>query len=1266
MMDDIDLGTLVSNVIAENRYSHCRLCLSLIQAQYVRFSDAVSLDPKNRMFQPLSDLLERLFGDILCDEVPGIDAVCEEAMSSIIPIILSGDNLGERHRQFNSLLGEAYQQRASLEIILQLPETSPIDKLFKIDFAAIHRNVEFIVDVLKDENMLYVSRALKCTWLLHPEYQHIINPDYLETHLYPYMITPAVNKIKHWIQNNLRDANRCQEFYRYYGSDYDMKIKFLRHCTTEFITFEFLKIIDKVTPKQLKILCECCPKVLKLYYDNFISNPTALDRYLQNERQYMDCCKYVLKVEPDIYFDVVERYHDHNTLKSLSPVVTDYVMSKHRGRFLNKPELYAVWLLHKETVAKHLNDEEAKDIVLRLARAEYLGNWFSYKNVEPFIKRLKPEERAAFKKRVFVEKAIGDTVKDWPYPTPARPKVEKSDSVFDDMSHRQLFFYEQARFKRCIKKRKMGNYCLEDVLACPIQCRKTVLNELFDRYRFHGFDRTLFELQKLLRAESSVKNREFMMLVLVSKCGENMEQVDKLLRLLAERYCNESGNLRATIVRSLVVRACVWRLPPSAWSLLLDFARGLGLDGNPPMTCREGMHAVVLRLLLAGEECPQPLRAAFLDDFCNFTEYKLSASEKRTVRERLPALLLTAALAEPDSAIDRLQLLLDTLSGLKVRVTDCPGALEALIEAVRRDPASAESLLIRIYNQGVARRELLKENFELFKTNESYLNVLRHDATILRTTKTFEESLKSHTFNYDGFLRKLSLYFGETGGLASLHIEVIKRVAEEQPHVSLARPLGLLSTDLAPIIDDCMKESKGSPKKQFGTALQSNYNLRKLADVDGIDWHSNSAKAIVNRVIICRAVDVDKYIQKALKCRRTLKLALLLAERGGDLPEVYEAVRIIRPGAALRSVISYFKRNQHGAVQIDVWRKVAPVLEGIDLSLQQHRQLSKTLQKGDFVPTSIKAEYYTDVYKALQRASKEKAIPIISMFENLLPVMDTQVIRKVIEQFLEEFTLEAILDSYHESYNSLRTRIVAKYLLLSKSEEQQKERLDGVWQPFYERLAAIFKEDGDSATPYLERFVEALKYNRAFFDSSLVSCAPVFERVVADLRKLLPVERFIDIYVAIHATMLYRNSIERVLRLHPQVFKDAGAKRTVGAKAVGRLFGKLVGHEVRELAAKFFKTIIEPYQRNLTTFMQENFGGDNGNEFTNAFVGGLIDVGSTEALRVAEFMLHKERHKIDRDPEKTALLKRLEESNDEELKFFLYADFHSGCLTEAG
>lgn len=63
MQEDTNLNIIVANILNEKRHSHCRLCLKYIKEQYVRFDDPVSLHPSSGVFQPLSDILEKLLGE---------------------------------------------------------------------------------------------------------------------------------------------------------------------------------------------------------------------------------------------------------------------------------------------------------------------------------------------------------------------------------------------------------------------------------------------------------------------------------------------------------------------------------------------------------------------------------------------------------------------------------------------------------------------------------------------------------------------------------------------------------------------------------------------------------------------------------------------------------------------------------------------------------------------------------------------------------------------------------------------------------------------------------------------------------------------------------------------------------------------------------------------------------------------------------------------------------------------------------------------------
>ncbi|CAH2235210.1 jg10462 [Pararge aegeria aegeria] len=88
MSEEPNLSIIVSNIISENPYSHCRLCLKDLPDHYVRFDDQVSLHPEAGTFQPLEEILTKLLGENICDEITGIDAVCPDCVTHALSAAL--------------------------------------------------------------------------------------------------------------------------------------------------------------------------------------------------------------------------------------------------------------------------------------------------------------------------------------------------------------------------------------------------------------------------------------------------------------------------------------------------------------------------------------------------------------------------------------------------------------------------------------------------------------------------------------------------------------------------------------------------------------------------------------------------------------------------------------------------------------------------------------------------------------------------------------------------------------------------------------------------------------------------------------------------------------------------------------------------------------------------------------------------------------------------------------------------------------------------
>ncbi|XP_075987790.1 uncharacterized protein LOC142984226 [Anticarsia gemmatalis] len=972
-------------------------------------------------------------------------------MASLLPVSLSGDTLGQRHRHLNSLVEQAASDQASCNDIEALPEQTVLDRLFKIDLANKLKNVHYILKNVKDDDMLYVSRALKSKWLL--EHHDVIDPKYLEETLFPNMITPAISKMKNWLYIYLSDPQRCQQFYQYYKeTQFDFAVKFLSHCDYEFVLNEFPNIMSKISPHCLKVLAEKYPKLVKIYFDALASDDVLVKRYLQDAQNLYKSIRCILKTEPDVFLDITEKYHTLGSGKRLSPSATDYIMRFHKSRFMCKAELYCAYLLHLPTVAKLLSVEECQEIVMKLARAQFLSWWFTYKNVEPLVKRVSRDERAAFKKRVFVEKDVGEYIAEWPYLLPASPVAKDADMeethMFDDQEHSPIQLRPLIpRMRRKIMKRKGCKHDVAEIITVnDFITVKSELQKLFNEFRFKGFEATLHELSRRVGAASSADRRRDMLLVLVSKSGGHADSVRALLQL-ALRLRNEPVHERAAVVRSLARRAAAWRLPQDVWDTMLQYARGLGLDGSAPEAeCREGLHAVVLRCLIAAREPEPAVRAAFLEDFTTLAEYKLSAAERAAVAAGLQRLLVSAAAdAELVMAAARIDQLLAVVKTYRIRLeSSC--VLSAAIALAERDSEVARPLLECLYNARVGRRDLLRHNLEFRHDDAALLNALRHEPAALRPEWIVKLLTDAET-RADRFLLKVIIYFNRDGEIARRLRQLLEEQVTLEPHRRLARPLATLAgADMQAIL----RNHDGDKHSKLAAELRANmHRARPAPDALALSFRDTGMKAVAWRAMRCPPALVTELAQSLLKERskRTVRLALALAHRTDCAVDIFATAASIRPASALRAALLYFRRVGDAA-DPQVWDIVKPVISRVDL--KSCEGLRYLLEKVEYVPDNIKADYCAILYLAFKKIYYYEADSILRELMKCLPEADDILLNTVVAR-----TVNTIDEETPESYPA----IVIRYLMLSKSEDEYKNRLVQFGSPLLEKIYSFRGKD---------------------------------------------------------------------------------------------------------------------------------------------------------------------------------------------------------------
>ncbi|XP_049882064.1 uncharacterized protein LOC126378033 [Pectinophora gossypiella] len=1184
-------------------------------------------------------------------------------MASFLPVTLAGDNLGTRHHQFNSLVNNSYEQNIPFSSIKNVEEYSPLDRLFKIDLASRYKNVEYILETFKDEDLLYVSRALKSKWLLDKEYSHIFNSAHLEDVLYPEMTTPAVSKVKHWIYLNLKDSQRSQEFYEYYKiKNFDTAIKFLRNCTSDFILREVPNFMEKLSPKLLKFLSEKCPEVAKIFFDSFQNDDKLASIYRRDERKYYSNLKFLLKINGDIFLDIAEKYVHFSRF---SADATKFIMKHYKDRFNKKTELYATSFLDMKTLATCLSSEEIKEVVLKLARAQYIQFWFNYKNVEPLIKALSVEERKTFKKKVFVDKDVGELVDTWPYDKPTPPQGRGPGSnIFQDKQHdpeeyESLIGNAPISFRSCLKKRKCMKRSACQALACEmISVRKSSFDILFDKYRFISFGAALYELRKQMKVETT-QHRQNIMLLLISKTGGHAQFVEELLTLFATQHHNEPDNLRATIIRSLVRRSCAWRLPQNVWEAMVKFGHGLGLDGQPsPVACSEGLHAVILRSILLDCTIEAPVWKAFLNNFSTLKEYSLNYEEKKKVYSKLPALLLDRAKNDSTQAIELLDKTLDVLDAYKLRADTCPHLVSSIASAARKDD-KAEHLLRRLYTSRVARKQLFRENFAIFQTDESYLNALKHNTDIISSGETFEELIKTNKLDHDRFLRALSLYFNEENGLAQRYLTLLKKNVEKSPKIKVAHSIAILSgNEILDMILEYDAAPKQSELKRFSGALRANMHLaRPSLELKNVGWQKLGAKAVANRILICRGNDIDQNIQTLLSWSRTLRLALVLSMRSGKEMDILTAIGDKRPTMILKTLLLHSRTKK---LDERVWDVIITIIEKLHASDKLNSRTKKVLYNLNIVPASKKAKYCQMVYKVLQKGSEYAAVPMLSHAENILWDVDEEFIDKVTKEFMsKDFVLAKMpnKDYYYDMVITLHLRVVAKYLLLCKSEAEQEKRWKSLGEPVIDHCGKIWTgwQDKNDLTEYFNEFIQSLKFTKVFLDTQYVSCLPMIEKVINKLQTILPLHKFYNIYIHLHLTMLYFKTLRQAKKNNPIVFEDLPKNLDAATEIVGKIFGKYIAHEVIELMDTHFESMRELYKRDFVEYIRKYFEyGDNRSLFIANVIKGILDCENPRSHLVAEYLYDSESRLFPKNI-KDDVFGLLEKDTSIEVQFFINA-----------
>ncbi|CAH1641813.1 unnamed protein product [Spodoptera littoralis] len=457
-------------------------------------------------------------------------------------VILTGKNLGERHKHLNAKVKEAREKLVDFDELKQKPEQSDVDKLFKIALASKYMNIDYIVEVLKCGDPLYISKALKCDWMYDDKYAHIINPEYLQNNIIPFMSTKMKKKMLTGISIHVRNESRAAEFYNYcmdIGCT-NIAIKFL-YFTSDNFKLEVLK--DPSKRVYLPPNDEDGADLKHLIGSSFTLAEVFLEFDFINTNRVLSDLRYLYTFSEDKYLNLLEKY---TAMKSwqierfLGLRISKSIMTKHKDRVLKKSKLY-VSILNKNAIIKYSTAEDAKMYAIAFFPNDINEFWWNknYLSDQKYYLDKITTGKFQFIKEIFTSK----------FP--------------EEEFEMQLRFYERNCYEIMTAEEK-ETWALQQIAS-----GKEILGKDQDYkwYKFINFEKAFKEMKKLVLITPDRTKRADMMLILVES-AKNQRELETLLKHFYERHVNEQKYVKENFLDKVMNYFNVYDFDTDCWEAL--------------------------------------------------------------------------------------------------------------------------------------------------------------------------------------------------------------------------------------------------------------------------------------------------------------------------------------------------------------------------------------------------------------------------------------------------------------------------------------------------------------------------------------------------------------------------------------------------------------------------------------------------------------------------------------------------------------------------
>ncbi|XP_072934426.1 uncharacterized protein [Epargyreus clarus] len=1134
------------------------------------------------------------------------------------PEILEGDTLGEKHRYYNKFIKDLSKD-GSQEIQKINYNEPDLNNLCKIDIAANKKSVEYIMEILKCEDMLYVSRAIKQSlWLItDKEYAHIINPGYLYSQLLPQMTSKAGNKLILNIRLNLRDEERVEEFYNYYEEKKELEtaLKWLPNCSPLFIEKAVEKHFKKIPNVVIRKLCKKSLNILKFCLRN-------MDEY--EKRKLLSKATFMLNNYIEDYVDYLNAQEPFN-IPYFSPKSTQILMKKRPDIIINNFEKF-VEKINIPSFAKSLKKEDIKGFLSKQAENKNLKPWFTFENVKHFIARMPTEGRFDFIKRTCIEATRENT----------------------DAEHANDFVDVEYGFRECVL-----------LCAASSNVPKSSNENIYRWYRFAPFDTAFTDLKKLIRIESNASERNAMFKVLMICAGKNLQNVQTVLQYYRDRHINEPFKFKSHFVNIVLTHSNSHRFDDKTWGILNDIFCSMEVYIESENNVQSCIKHIIVYKVVNDLKVPDIVEKKFEFDSLKSLQSKLNEREKDKVFNYLYQSMITKIQNIPVTTETEFKqfkkYIKDILSFLvdwNKDLLDHGIVLEKIRELIqiKLDNTWNEDLS-DIYNVKKSwRKHMFKESLLLQSNAETFINALKHDPKILDLSTIFQNDFTS----LKKLFNKLRIYWPLS--LAKTFEDVfLKQLDDQTKHKISVQGLCVLLNQ-SHLIEIITKYTPENTKINWGETDELTLSVQTYlakymylarpqppvevillyAKGDYLQYALPSVHSILSNMSVVQSIEhVPKFLDAPVSLQKHgLQFAFTKLETE-ELLKICLTTWKCNKNASIRATI--FKlifdllcKEQNETMIKEIWSVLSTFID--TLTFEENKIIYVTLGFAQKVPLLVREAYCVKAYNYLKSVpSKANCGKIIeSVIKGTLDIMES-----IDVNFIAE-VINALLDDKFKDEYFTSTRIISACLLSAKSETIQTQRYELIWKPLFLKYIALLEEH--LCKRYLKNnfddILEDLHKNiqKIVFNKDMITPTKLFEDIYCNLKKIYSITDYYEMITTWKLAADYMKIFEKHRREDIETQEDDGMKWNIVCLKTAPEFGKLCMEQLKEDVIKFFPSIYRLFARALKEICQRfNFNNETRLSIIKAIqIHADIVEGHLLVIKMLPIYLHQDKEKEER------------------------------------